>query len=304
VSPRSGSSSRRGRRERGTGARAPAKTKAKTTTRTTVDEKAETTETAEAAPADTEQAATEDVVSHTQDAVSGGDDKAAAVPQADAETDGEAEPEAAQFPEVDPDAAKTAEDDADDADDADATPAATEEAEPAAEQAATQAEPEADAAPAEPGPEAEPAEPEPEPEPEPVPAAAAPDADVAAAPAADDQDDFEDDASSWVRPYVWTGGRTETSLDFAVETLVSARQQVAGADETMRDEHKRVLDLCEAPRSVSEIAALLSVPLGVVKTLLGTMVEDDLVVVHRTSGSAAGPDLALMERVLRGLKNL
>lgn len=148
------------------------------------------------------------------------------------------------------------------------------------------------------------AEPGPEPQPEPAPAAAS-DADVPAAPAADDQDDFEDDdASSWVRPYVWTGGRTETSLEFAVETLVSARQQVAGADETMRDEHKRVLDLCEAPRSVSEIAALLSVPLGVVKTLLGTMVEDDLVVVHRTSGSAAGPDLALMERVLRGLKNL
>lgn len=280
MSPRSGSSSRRGRRERGTGARAPAKTK--TTTRTTVDETAET------APADTEQDVTEDVVSHTQDAVShtqdtepGGDDKAAVESQADTETDGEAEPEAAQFPEVDPDTAdtaKTAEDDAD------ATTSATEEPEP-----------EPEAAPA--------ADAQPEPEPEPV--AAAPDADVPAAPAADDQDDFEDDdASSWVRPYVWTGGRTETSLDFAVETLVSARQQVAGTDEAMRDEHKRVLDLCEAPRSVSEIAALLSVPLGVVKTLLGAMVEDDLVVVHRTSGSAAGPDLALMERVLRGLKNL
>ncbi|GAA5111790.1 DUF742 domain-containing protein [Haloechinothrix salitolerans] len=117
--------------------------------------------------------------------------------------------------------------------------------------------------------------------------------------------DFDDeDASSWVRPYVWTGGRTETSLDFAVETLVSARQQVTGTEDALRDEHRRVLELCEQPRSVTEIAALLSVPLGVAKTLLGAMVEEDLVVVHRAGGSAAGPDLALMERVLRGLKKL
>ncbi len=138
-----------------------------------------------------------------------------------------------------------------------------------------------------------------------IPAAAALDPDV---DGTDDPDeallDDDDDVSSWVRPYVWTGGRTETSMDFAIETLVSAREQVAGTEETIRDEHRRVLELCEQPRSVTEIAALLSVPLGVVKTLLGAMVEDDLVVVHRTNGSAAGPDLALMERVLRGLKKL
>ncbi|MPY96502.1 MAG: DUF742 domain-containing protein [Actinophytocola sp.] len=145
----------------------------------------------------------------------------------------------------------------------------------------------------------------PAPAPKAIPAAAAIDPDV---DGTDDPDeallDDDDDVSSWVRPYVWTGGRTETSMDFAIETLVSAREQVAGTEAAIRDEHRRVLELCEEPRSVTEIAALLSVPLGVAKTLLGAMVEDDLVVVHRTNGSAAGPDLALMERVLRGLKKL
>lgn len=120
-------------------------------------------------------------------------------------------------------------------------------------------------------------------------------------------DDFDheltaDDVRSWVRPYVWTGGRTHTTLEFALETLVSARG--AADDEAMRDEHRKVLELCEKPRSVSEIAALLSVPLHVAKTLLGAMAEEDMLVVHGGGKSKAGPDLALMERVLRGLRNL
>lgn len=119
-------------------------------------------------------------------------------------------------------------------------------------------------------------------------------------------DEAVDDARSWVRPYVWTGGRTDTTLDFALETLVSARKAAESGDiEKMRDEHRKVLELCDEPRSVSEIAALLAVPLGVAKTLLGAMAEEDMLVVHSNNTSeGVGPDLALMERVLRGLKNL
>lgn len=119
-------------------------------------------------------------------------------------------------------------------------------------------------------------------------------------------DDFgADDVKSWVRPYVWTGGRTDTTRKFALETLVSASKAERTGDDMMRDEHRRVLELCDQPRSVSEIAALLSVPLGVAKTLLGVMAEEDLLVVHGNNYSGdSGPDLALMERVLRGLKNL
>lgn len=112
-----------------------------------------------------------------------------------------------------------------------------------------------------------------------------------------------DDVRSWIRPYVWTGGRTDTTLEFALETLVSARNSAA-ADEVQRDEHRRVLELCERPRSVSEIAALLSVPLHVAKTLLGAMAEEDMLMVHGGGKSGTGPDLALMERVLKGLRNL
>ncbi|MDV6014374.1 DUF742 domain-containing protein [Haloechinothrix sp. LS1_15] len=114
------------------------------------------------------------------------------------------------------------------------------------------------------------------------------------------------DAGSWVRPYVWTGGRTGSTVEFALETLVSARTDAAVADpDSMREEHRRVLELCEQPRSVTEIAALLAVPLGVAKTLVGSMAEDGMVTVHHQDASAmSGPNLELMERVLRGLRNL
>jgi hypothetical protein len=68
-------------------------------------------------------------------------------------------------------------------------------------------------------------------------------------------------------------------------------------------EHEAVIALCQEPRSVAEVAALLGIPLGVAKVLLGDLVASGAVAVHRTVG-VAGPDLALMERVLAGLRRL
>lgn len=230
-----------------------------------------------------------------------------------AETAAEPEPErqeAAEMPlEPEPDRQEAAE-----------VPQEPEPKEPAApEPEAAEAEPEAEAVeqaeserqeaaevPLEPEPERQeaaevPVEPEPEPEPESEPAPDKPSPDLAAA-----EEEFDsDDVRSWVRPYVWTGGRTSTSLEFALETMVSAKKSGFAEGEVVRDEHRQVLQLCERPRSVSEIAALLSVPLGAAKALLGVMAEENLLVVHNTGSSGAeGPDLELMERVLRGLRKL
>lgn len=115
-----------------------------------------------------------------------------------------------------------------------------------------------------------------------------------------------DYAGSWVRPYVWTGGRTSTAVEFALETLVSVPGDTTGTDpDAVSEEHRQVLELCAQPRSVTEIAALLAVPLGVAKTLVGSMAEKGMLVVHRTDESSGSrPNLELMERVLRGLRNL
>ncbi len=122
----------------------------------------------------------------------------------------------------------------------------------------------------------------------------------------DEDDDFEyprEEAASIVRAYSWTGGRTTSSFQLELETLVSAVDwDYPGA---MKSEYHEVIALVARPRSVAEIAALLRLPLGVAKVLLGDMAERGLIDVHSTgSTDGAQPDLGLMERVLAGLRRL
>jgi Protein of unknown function (DUF742) len=108
-----------------------------------------------------------------------------------------------------------------------------------------------------------------------------------------------------VRPYSWTGGRTRPVYDLAVETLVSVGAPGRDPTRLPQYEHRAVAELCREPRSVAEVAALLSLPLGVARVLIGDMASQGTVVVHQTA-SASGdvPDMALMERVLSGLRRL
>jgi hypothetical protein len=112
-------------------------------------------------------------------------------------------------------------------------------------------------------------------------------------------------SASAVRPYAWTRGRTKSGLDLAIEALVSTSQRAKDQMGLLQVEHRAVAELCEQTRSVAEVAALLSIPLGVARVVLGDMAGLNLVTVHQTASSAGNePDLALMERVLSGLRRL
>lgn len=112
-------------------------------------------------------------------------------------------------------------------------------------------------------------------------------------------------SASVVRPYTWTRGRTSPVFDLAVETLVSTSGHGHDMAVLTSEEHRAVAELCRDPRSVAEVAALLSLPLGVARVLLADMADIGLVVVHRrTHSSGDTPDMALMERVLSGLRRL
>lgn len=106
---------------------------------------------------------------------------------------------------------------------------------------------------------------------------------------------------TFVRPYVLTGGRTRAGIEFAIEALITSVLRPGSVGEPM--EHARIRELCREPRSVAEVAALLGMPLGVARVLLADMLAVGAVQVHRTV-DAGGPDLALMERVLAGLRRL
>ena len=117
--------------------------------------------------------------------------------------------------------------------------------------------------------------------------------------------DEPDDFRFAVRPYSWTGGRTRPVQELAVEMLVSTSDEGRNVAAICSAEHAAIAELCAEIRSVAEVAAHLSLPLGVVRVLLADMIETGLVHAHRNPvGWGNLPDLSLMERVLEGLYRL
>jgi Protein of unknown function (DUF742) len=111
--------------------------------------------------------------------------------------------------------------------------------------------------------------------------------------------------ASIVRPYAWTGGRTRPRYDLAIEALVETSDLGRAEVALMQPEHRDVASLCMQTRSVAEIAALLGLPLGVARVLVGDMAAMGLVIVHQTvGGNGELPNVAFLERVLSGLRRL
>jgi hypothetical protein len=107
-----------------------------------------------------------------------------------------------------------------------------------------------------------------------------------------------------VRPYAMTGGRTRpTHDDLEIETLVST---TSTGEQTpkLTVEQRAIAALCHDILSIAEISARLHVPLGVVRILVGDMADEHLVMVHRPAHIGDRPDLALLERVLDGLRTI
>lgn len=110
-------------------------------------------------------------------------------------------------------------------------------------------------------------------------------------------------ASAIVRPYAHTGGRTRANRHLAVEALISVGER--GGAVASSAQGRVIMELCVQVRSVAEVAALLSVPLGVARVLVGDLAADGAVVVHQTASvDGAAPELDLMRRVLTGLRRL
>jgi hypothetical protein len=124
---------------------------------------------------------------------------------------------------------------------------------------------------------------------------------------------------SRVRPYALTGGRTRFGHVLVVETLVSALNRPARTAGGGLPECDAICELCRGHmRSIAEIAALLRMPLGVVRVLVSDLADQGRIRVHRAPGGDVGGESpeegdktagsvanrALLERVLGGLRKL
>lgn len=116
---------------------------------------------------------------------------------------------------------------------------------------------------------------------------------------------FDDAAGPLVRPYAITSGRTAVNrYNLELITLVVALQpEVHGA--VVDAEYARILRVCASPQSVAEIAALVDLPVCVVKVLISDLIDRRYVIFQASPPpTTATVDLDLMQKVLDGIRKL
>jgi hypothetical protein len=112
-----------------------------------------------------------------------------------------------------------------------------------------------------------------------------------------------DPAGPSLRPFLLTDGRVATDDAIAIETQVVTTDR--GREECVRlgFERRDIVQLCSYPQSVAEIAASLSLHLGVVRVLVGDLSADGHLSVHLPDAGIAG-DVDTLLRVIRGLRSI
>lgn len=114
---------------------------------------------------------------------------------------------------------------------------------------------------------------------------------------------FDGEAGPIVRPYALTGGLTRPSgerLDL-IDMVRAVRS--SGRSLPLSPEQADMLERCQIPVPLVELAADLNLPTGVVRILVADLRERGLVTIHR-SRPAGLSDLKILQEVVDGLRRL
>ncbi len=121
---------------------------------------------------------------------------------------------------------------------------------------------------------------------------------------------YDNEAGPLVRPYAMTGGRTRsgpTGVRFDLIALVTLDKGTPAMDDdtALGPEHRALIDLCRTEtQSVAELSADADLPVGVVRVLLGDLLELGRVTVSRPVPPAQLPDERILREVIEGLRAL
>ncbi|TLQ42167.1 DUF742 domain-containing protein [Streptomyces marianii] len=121
---------------------------------------------------------------------------------------------------------------------------------------------------------------------------------------------YDAEAGPLVRPYAMTGGRTEPGpnsgrLDLIALVDAAAEAADKAAECLLGPEHRALLDLCRTEtQSVAELAADADLPVGVVRVLVGDLLEGGHVTVSMPVPPAQLPDERILREVIDGLRAL
>ena len=116
---------------------------------------------------------------------------------------------------------------------------------------------------------------------------------------------LDQDAGPVVRPYALTGGRTTPGggTSFGLIDVATATGQQPAATFRPSPEHRQIMSLCHRPIPVVDLASEIDLPIGVVRVLLGDLVQAGLLMI-RSAPRGPVTDQSLLRTVLHALESL
>ncbi|TDC69571.1 DUF742 domain-containing protein [Actinomadura sp. GC306] len=117
----------------------------------------------------------------------------------------------------------------------------------------------------------------------------------------------DEDAGPVVRPFAVTRGRTRSrrrARELDLITLVVTAEVPMPDPATLGPEDERILEFAIHPVSVAEVSAALRLPLGVIRVLVGDLLDRGLLEVQSAAAPAGRPDVRILQEVINGLRAL
>jgi|SRR5215204_3075188 hypothetical protein len=116
---------------------------------------------------------------------------------------------------------------------------------------------------------------------------------------------LDEEAGPVVRPYAMTRGRTRPSSgEFDLIALIVAIQPVAAVASELGPEQAAIIGLCQHPTSVAEISAHLDLPVGIVRVLLGDLLDSGFILTREPRRITHAPSEPVLKAVINGLRSL
>jgi DNA-directed RNA polymerase specialized sigma24 family protein len=116
---------------------------------------------------------------------------------------------------------------------------------------------------------------------------------------------LDEDAGPVVRPYTMTGGRARPiTSGLTLLTYVEALYAPEADLIHLQPEHRSILSMTRRAQSVAEIAARLDLPVGVVRVLIGDLLQASLVSTFDSDSTVNPPDENILQAVIDGLRAL
>ena len=116
---------------------------------------------------------------------------------------------------------------------------------------------------------------------------------------------IDEAAGPLVRPYALTAGLRRRAGDPREEldliTTIVAARPASTLDDELGSECSRIMGMCQRPLSVAEVSSQLRLPVGIVRALLGDLLDRGLL--YKQSG-ATSPNHDVFRAVINGLRSL